>query len=470
MVKPRFSEFQLHEFWEKSRYFSRPLLTQNGNQVEIIRRGRPNQDGGPDFRNIVIRMNDAILEGDCELHLNSIDWKRHGHHLDRAYNQTCLHVALDNVPVTRIHLENGCEVEQILVPSELLAEFIAKKEADDKDVQATKCALGSCDASKKMSILHNAGMERLVQKAAVFKERFHAVSWDQLVYEGLCQALGYSKNTQAFQMLAQIIPIDLLFYEMRQARSGLAEATTAALLFGAAGFLDEKSLKDNNSTEIQAYTATLRDIWCHAQHVLQIRPMQRAQWQFFRLRPQNFPTRRIAGIVKLITKFERVGVLERLTSNILNEGLTHAEINISLRDYFAIEADAFWQQHYDFKVRESKTSNKSFGMLIGKNRADDLVVNIVLPILLLYASETGDANLNNKLQELFSDYPCLQENSVTRKMRNRLFLHRNQKNELQYTARLQQGLIHLSKNFCLDGDCNKCLQTKLLSATREADN
>ena len=457
MIAAKPSELHLHQFWEKSKYFSHLMLTQSGKKIEIIRRGSVNTDGGPDFRGIVIRLDDKIIEGDCEIHLNSADWVRHWHHVDSAYNQTCLHISLDHNPASKIILENGCEVEQLIVPQNQVLAFLARREDEIPGQKSKSCALSKQSSFVKIGILQEAGKRRLMQKSQVFSERYAAVSWDQLIYEGICQALGYAKNTQAFGKLAQLVPIDLLFHEMRQARSGAEEEAAAALLFGAAGFLETQLEEQNASPEIKRYVANLNEIWQHVRHVLQIQPMQRAHWQFFRLRPQNFPTRRIAGIAKLIVKFQRYGILERLICDVQSEVLNLREINSGLREFITIEADAFWQFHYDFKERTSQNAAAGFGMLIGKNRADDLVINILFPIIAFYAKEIGDANLGNKLLELFSCYPRLQENTVTRQMLIKILLNKSSKNETRDNARVQQGLIHLSKNLCHEEECDRCL-------------
>ncbi len=470
MALKNIAETDLHQFWEKSEYFSHLLLSHSGSEIEIIRRGKANTDGGPDYRGIVIRIDGKITHGDCEIHISPLDWSRHGHQKDAAYNQTCLHLALDSVPAPQILLENGSPVEQILVPQRIFEEFLSRSRKKKNPIQPLNCALAQENSTVKIAILQTAGHKRLQQKSSYFAERYSAVSWDQLLYEGLCQALGYAKNTQPFCTLSRLVPIDLLFQEMRHTKILSAEKTAAALLFGAAGFLEPHPQAEFTSAEIAEYSRPLIKFWSHLRHVLQIQPMQRTQWQFFRLRPQNFPTRRIAGIAGLITKFQRLGILEYLLHDIKNDHLSKAEINNNLRQFFTVEADHYWCDHFDFKMRESSGRSSNLGMLIGKNRAADLVVNIVFPVLLFYAGETGDGKLQNKLLELYSSHPRLQENSITREMLRKTGFRKMPGGDSNYNVCMQQGFLHLAKNSCGANQCNRCLEIMLPFASREGEN
>ena len=257
---------------------------------------------------------------------------------------------------------------------------------------------------------------------------------------------------------------------MQYAKLLSPEETVSALLFGAAGFLEPHPIMNYFTGEVAEFTHKLIRFWQHARHVLQIKPMQRSQWQFFRLRPQNFPTRRIAGVAGLVAKFQRLGILEFLLHDIKNKHIPHQEINRSLCQFFTIETDEFWRYHYDFKMRKERAATGNLGMLIGKQRAADLVINIVFPLIVFYAEETGDGTLQNKILELYNCHPQLQENSVTRQMRKKIELDKRQLTGASYNVCLQQGLLHLAHNLCADGMCRQCLDVMQPSASREAEN
>lgn len=47
---------------------------------------------GPDFQHSVVQMNDKILYGDIEVHSKAIDWYKHKHFINHAYDHVVLHV------------------------------------------------------------------------------------------------------------------------------------------------------------------------------------------------------------------------------------------------------------------------------------------------------------------------------------------------------------------------------------------
>jgi hypothetical protein len=89
-----------------------------------------------------------------------------------------------------------------------------------------------------------------------------------------------------------------------------------------------------------------------------------------------------------------------------------------------------------------------YGTLIGRGRAREMVVNILLPFS--FAWEEGE--LKEHALELYRSYPLLDENQITRQMSRQMFVGSGMVN----SARRQQGLIHLYKSFCLERKCPQC--------------
>ncbi|RMD96566.1 MAG: DUF2851 family protein [Calditrichaeota bacterium] len=159
-------------------------------------------------------------------------------------------------------------------------------------------------------------------------------------------------------------------------------------------------------------------------------------------------------------KFYRTGMLEALLSCVAQQEVKPRVIIKELQSYFKTPATGFWQYHYDFRSRAAITPRHGYGDLVGEKRADDLVINVVLPILAAYCQETHNAGLQNRIMEIYSAYPGLQENVITRKMRQQLFpalSPREAKSGRQKGARFQQGLIHLARNYCRPLACQACL-------------
>jgi len=112
------------------------------------------------------------------------------------------------------------------------------------------------------------------------------MSADEALYRGVLDAPGYSQNRGPFGRLVEILPWDSLgrLLEGREARLPLAEA----LLFGEAGLLSEVTEMEG---EAARKVGELRELW----KPLEIGPMRRSEWRFHGVRPNNWPTRRLAG-------------------------------------------------------------------------------------------------------------------------------------------------------------------------------
>lgn len=88
----RLSEADLAYLWEGQRFPPEALSTRDGAPLRMVYRGRSQRGPGPDFRDAIIATGSALLSGDIELHVHASDFRRHGHHLDPAYDAVILHV------------------------------------------------------------------------------------------------------------------------------------------------------------------------------------------------------------------------------------------------------------------------------------------------------------------------------------------------------------------------------------------
>ena len=469
-AQPNFSEETLHQLWLQRRFSNAALKTTDGQSLEVVTPGEYNRDGGPDFRRATLRFAGKLCQGDVELHLDANDWYNHHHHLDPKYNDVILHLAIETPEAPeKIVKENGLAIPQILFPDSVL-------EIDPKaSVSSTLfiCPLSQTSPEKIHATVRHVGLQRLIAKAGAFAEQVGHSSWDQAVYRGLAEAMGYDKNQEPFRRLAELLPIELLFSELRASRDLPPALLLDALLFGAAGFYSSEKIPD---AEIIVFLEPRLPLWETLRHTLQIRPLRREAWQFFRLRPANFPTRRLAGFAALLLKFYRDGLLEHL----VNLFLSSAKVSLKMRtktivsellNYFVCPADEFWRTHCDFTHATAASESDdvdaapdrpliaqtNYGDLIGRDRALDILVNIVLPALWHYGRQAGDAHLQNLVQEVYGGFPKLQENQITRAMRQQLSPQFPVSRTVATSALTQQGLIHLQKLYCRPLRCEECL-------------
>lgn len=472
-----FSEPVLHQLWAQRRIPTTQLRTTEGESIEIISAGEYNRDAGPDFRRATLRIGGKIFQGDIELHLDAGDWFNHQHHLDPKYNEVVLHLAFATPEApSLLRKENGLTIPQILLARDDAAFCLDR--APINTPALFDCPLSRTAPEKIHATVRHVGLLRLIAKAEAFAEQVASSSWDQAVYRGLAEAMGYDKNQEPFRRLTELLPIDLVFSELRASRETPPAVLLDALLFGAAGFLRAVPAPEKiPDAELAAFLAPRLQMWMTLQHALQIHPLRRESWQFFRLRPPNFPPRRLAGFAALLLKFYRDGLLEHLAGLFLASAKVPSKkrtqaIIAELLNYFICPADEFWRTHYDFFMPASAKAENSdeatvapmlsaqthYGDLIGRDRALDVLVNLVLPALWHYGRQAGDAHLQNLVQEVYGGFPRLQENQITRAMRQQLSPQFPVSRTVAASALTQQGLIHLQKLYCRPLRCEACLR------------
>ncbi|MDZ7267124.1 MAG: DUF2851 family protein [candidate division KSB1 bacterium] len=448
-----FSEAALHALWQRQRIPAEWLKTTAGEGIEVVTPGRYNRDAGPDFLQATLRLAGRLLQGDVELHLDARDWTNHGHHQDSAYNNVILHVALaeENAAAPIIMRENGLPVPQLLLPA---AVFSAPA---PPPATLLDCPLRRTTPEKILATVRHAGSLRFEARALAFAEQLRERSWDQAIYRGLAEALGYDKNQEPFRRLADLLPIDLIFAELRASRAHPPAVLVEALIFGAAGLLARPAAQEEaEDAAVTTYRETRREIWEQLRHSLQIRPLPAAGWRYFQLRPQNFPTRRLAGLCAMLLKFYRHGIVEHLAGLLEASGSRPAAKAKELVRFLVCPARGFWQQHYSFRDRDT-TPAAHTGDLIGRDRSRDILVNLLLPALWLYYREAGNATRQNQVLEIYSQLPRLQENRLTLAMQQQLSAMPALRRALAASARTQQGLLHLQKLYCRPLRCAECL-------------
>ena len=459
------AEYLIHQLWEQNYFSSIPLQAIDGRLVHIISTGIRNNDAGPDFKEISIRVDDQIYNGDLEIHRAMEDWYQHSHHADPAYNNVIMHLVIG----PEKYKEPAIRRDRLPVPVQVFVDItenqyilLAQKYGlYSQNKSATMpCRLQEKNNDFKISVVDYFGRARLMAKADRFTELREFNSWNQILYVGIMEALGYSKNQLPFRKLAQLIPFEALAREFHGIAREASLLRPLGLLLGTAGLLpsqdsyfDWRKIKDN---ETQHYVSQIEDIWSEFSTKLGLKPMQQEEWQFFRLRPSNFPTRRLAGASLVLQQFARDGILESLLRIV--EGLKQKQQQLikELENLFVCTTKGYWATHYRLEEKAPELVNERSATLVGKQRARDIVINVVLPVLVAYALEIGDAPLKIRISQLYQEYPKISSNTIIKTMGRQLFGDEKQAREFIQTAARQQGLIHLYKLYCHRGECRRC--------------
>ena len=117
--------------------------------------------------------------------------------------------------------------------------------------------------------------------------------------------------------------------------------------------------------------------------------------------------------------------------------------------------DDHWSHYYTFGGKRLKTK----GRLIGKERVAVIFINIIIPVLLSYARKREGSQLEGRLFKAFKQHSKLSPNNITRFMGYRILGKDSQEGSVVNSARRQQGLLQIFRDFCESDDiaCEKCV-------------
>ena len=429
------SERVVVEMWQK--LMARDELTTTGGEpIRIIYPGRRNDDRGGDFRDAVIATRQGIIKGDIEVHVKSSDWQAHRHHQDPAYNQVILHVVLEDNGEAAINLNNG-KTAPILA----LDKYVRGAARVQSSLPCRKAVKGLA-WDTLAEFLDGTGEERFSAKAAEFQAELTQMEASQCLYQGIMAALGYAKNKLPMLKLARSLPLAIL-QSMTQGEISEKEclAQLQALLLGTAGLLP--SQRQNKEDKGDGWVEKLEGLWAASGHT---KAMSEDEWHLFKVRPNNFPLRRIAAMSYLVRRYRERGMVEEVV-NMIKEGYPRLERG------FRVTADGYWASHFDFGL-SSQSYNPS---LIGRWRAADIAVNILLPFTFAWSRLNPRPEAGGRAFDLYCSYPRLAANTIERHMMKQLGLD----SSLINSARRQQGLIQIYNTLCRQGRCQCCRLSQL---------
>ena len=236
-----------------------------------------------------------------------------------------------------------------------------------------------------------------------------------------------------------------------------------ALLFGMSELLPSqisryKSAKDKYSLE---YINDVEQIWSVFKNDIENKPMDGELWSFKYSRPGNYPTRRIAAISRLLAENFETGIFRVILKSFdqrdnSKSGIEGTKAIIKNTESIFLELyDEYWSNYYIFGGRRLKNRER----LIGKERSSAIFINIIIPVLLAYARKMHDAVLEERLFKAYKMYSRLSPNNITRFMNYRILGKDKQRKNVVNTARRQQGLLQIYKDFCESDDiaCKRCV-------------
>jgi hypothetical protein len=191
---------------------------------------------------------------------------------------------------------------------------------------------------------------------------------------------------------------------------------------------------------------------------LRINAEEKIQWTRSSVRPVNFPERRLAGLLRILEK-TAPDPIEKLCR--LAEKYDESSALIKAFRSFIISSDPLWDNYYTFT---SETDSPI--QVIGRSRADDIIINTIFSSLCAYSIITGNQNIERKITEAYSAMPKAQDNRVLKTASMKWFMPPSRQKNIFKNASAQQGAIYLYRSFCQAycSECTKCPLNTLISS------
>ena len=348
----------LYYLWQYKLMPVNELVAVNNAKIVLKDTGNINNFSGPDFLNAQIFIDEQLWAGNVEMHLKSSDWYLHKHEQDVNYDNVILHVVWENdvdvfmknnEPLPTLELKN-------IIHKKLIHDYKSLFLSDKEWISCEK-QIRNVDKFLINNWLERLYFERLENKSSFIKDvlKDNNFDFEATLFQLLAKNFGLKVNGDAFFRLAKSVDFSII------RKLSFNEKELSALFFGQAGFLEEDF---QNS-----YQKELSLEYNYLKHKYDLVPLSKNNFQFFRMRPSNFPTIRIAQLVTLVNK---------------NKGLFSKVLECkSLEDFyilFTIEVNEFWKTHYTFSSK-SKKSNKK----ITKSFINLLLVNTIIPLKFIYS-------------------------------------------------------------------------------------
>lgn len=409
----------LHYLWQFQLFDSADLKTSKGEGLTILHPGYLDADRpGPDFTEAKIQIGNTTWAGAVEIHLRASDWFLHSHETDDAYDKVILHVVWEddidvfrsnNTPVSSLSLKGR-------VPRKMLTNY-QNLTTNNKTFIACEKSFPELDDFSWTHFKENLFIERLQEKSNPIFELLEKTNqdWESVLYVMLVRNFGLTKNASAFEKLAVQLDFSIVLKERHEVKN------LEALFMGQAGLLDEPKM--------DVYFKELGEIYKYQQHKYSLKqPI--LELQFFRLRPPNFPTVRLAQLAALFAQHER-----------LFESLMQAKKTSDYVEIFHVKVSEYWQTHYVFD-KESRKSTKG----LSASFVDIILINLIIPLKFSYARYLG----REVEEELFTFLHSIkaEKNKIIESYSNL-----NVKSESAFDT---QALLQLYKNYCKPQRCLVC--------------
>ncbi|QYJ68454.1 DUF2851 family protein [Flavobacterium litorale] len=408
----------LHHIWQFKKFNTQNLVTVQGEPLTIINAGQYLQQSGPDFFNAQLRIGNQAWAGNVEIHVKSSDWYLHNHESDTAYDNVILHIVWEHD--TEVIRKDGAEIPVLALKNYVATEVLQNYQALTAKKTWIYCEKQITDLNT--FVLDNwkerLFFERLARKAIPIASMATSTGndWEAVLFCFLAKNFGLNTNGDSFHAMAKSLPFNIVRKESFEVEN------LEALFFGKTGLLN------NNNEDIYPKDLAARYAYITNKHRLQ--PTHVNTPEFFRHRPDNFPTIRLSQLAQLYHQHQNV------FSKIINCKSVEAIYNL-----FAVAVSPYWETHYTFdkeSPKKRKALTTSFINLI--------IINTIIPFKFAYAKSLGKEISEELLTLLKALSP--EKNTIIDKFK--------QLKVPVASAYDSQALLQLKNEYCNHKRCMQC--------------
>ncbi|MEN2415283.1 DUF2851 family protein [Flavobacterium mesophilum] len=408
----------LHYLWKFKKFDSLNLKTFQNDELVIFKTGDYLGLSGPDFFNAQIKIGDQKWAGNIEIHLKSSDWYLHCHEKDTAYENVILHVVWEHD--TEVFRKNNSEI-----PVLVLKDYVSKEIIENYNALVAVKSWIFCERQLKeidKFVLKNwqerLFFERLERKSHFIFQLLEETNqdWEAVLFCMLAKNFGLNTNGNSFLQMSKSIPFSVFRKESFEVEN------LEALLFGICGLLDAE--------KEDVYFKDLKFRYFFLLHKYNLERTYVDPVQFFKHRPDNFPTIRLSQLASLYYN------CHNLFSKIIELKSTESAYNL-----MHVSVSAYWENHYMFD-KESPPKIKK----LSRSFIDLLIINTIIPIQFAYSNIIGSTIAEDLIDFMYD--VSAEKNSITEKFE---FFGIKSK-----TAFESQTLIELKNEYCNHNACLKC--------------
>ena len=432
----RLDELLLAEIWQ-AQWLSGVLTTTENRMVTVIFRGIWTHRRGPDFAGALLDIGGKLHQGDIELHLRASDWYTHGHQDDPAYETVVLHVVWEDDLGEPVRRRDGQRVPTLVLRDSLagpLEHFPRQQVRPLGALGFAYCAPHlAVDAPDQLhQLFEEAGDRRLREKVARVQARLAGEPPAQTLYWMLADALGYHRNREGMRLVAEAVPIAELEVRLLSLSPEDRFPTAAGLLLGTAGFLPV-------SDRERDFSGLRSDDWSRIERVWRATTPAalRSPWRLDGVRPTNHPLRRLLSLAWLVAAS---------SDGLLGTCLAHLQSEQARR-----------------RLLEWLTGGP---VPLGRDRAQEIIVNVVVPFTLAYAEWTEDMALAERAAQLWAELPAGRGNALIQATLEQVCGPRALRLR---SARAEQGVLHLHWWGCRQRRCYECPIAQLVTGTAASE-